>query len=67
MNVSANFSTSASALAFFLGPLAWIQPCPEVIALDEPAAIVSGNVPENTGTVPVKIPGNVNLSENLVV
>jgi hypothetical protein len=60
MNVTSNFSTSASALAFFLGPMAWIQPCPEIAALDEKPGIASGNIslnPENTPT---------NLSEGVI-
>lgn len=41
MTVTSNLKSSASALAFFLGPLAWTQPCLEIAALDDKPGIVS--------------------------
>lgn len=47
MNDSSILKTSAAALAFFLGPLAWVETWHEYGTAVEPAA-ASGAVPENT-------------------
>ena len=49
MDTTANFGTSAAALAFFLGPLAWEQTWLQLDIMDESPAVPSG--PARDGAV----------------
>ncbi|KAF0126771.1 MAG: hypothetical protein FD189_1158 [Elusimicrobia bacterium] len=46
MNDSSILKTSAAALAFFLGPLAWADPWHESETAEEPASVSSAAGPE---------------------
>jgi hypothetical protein len=48
MNSPVNLKTSAAALAFFLGPLAWAQLWVEVDLMDDKPAVSSGDAGEKS-------------------